>query len=174
MLSLTTSQLELRPMPAAAAKALAHDREAVPRMVGATLPEDWPQRELLAVLPHQALAAPEEERFGVWMMIERATNTVVGDIGFLGPPDASGGIEIGYSVIPDRRRRGYAGEAVQAMVEWAFGQPGVRVVVADCDADNRASIRTLERAGFRVTGQTDGRISWTATRQRDEVGCQHA
>ncbi|MHB8649207.1 MAG: GNAT family N-acetyltransferase, partial [Gaiellaceae bacterium] len=66
---------------------------------------------LLDVLPLQAAAAPSDECFGVWVMIERDTGTVVGDVGFIGPPDESGIVEVGYSVIPDRRRRGYATEA---------------------------------------------------------------
>jgi RimJ/RimL family protein N-acetyltransferase len=41
----------------------------------------------------------------------RATGMVIGDIGFRGPPDAAGIVEIGYSVVAGRRRRGYATEA---------------------------------------------------------------
>jgi [ribosomal protein S5]-alanine N-acetyltransferase len=126
---------------------------------------DWPQRDLLDVLPLQAAAAPSDERFGVWLMIERATRTVVGDIGFTGPPDDSGSVEIGYSVVPGRRRRGYATEAARAIVAWALRQPGVGVVVAGCDSDNTASIRVLERVGFVQTGEADGRIGWR-TEQR--------
>ena len=86
--------------------------------------------------------------FGVWVIVERATGTVVGDIGFMGPPDDRATVEIGYSVVPDRRRRGYATEAARAMVGWALRRPDVNAVVAGCDEDNVASIRTLERTGF--------------------------
>jgi len=93
-------------------------------------------------------------------MIERDSGCVVGDVGFIGPPDEAGSIEVGYSVISDRRRRGYATEAAGAIVEWALSQPGVRDVVAGCDADNVPSIRTLERLGFRRTGEANAHISW--------------
>ena len=123
-------------------------------------PAVWPAADLLDVLPLQAAALPSDERFGVWVMIERESQSVVGDIGFIGPPDEDGSVEVGYSVIPARRRRGYATEAARAIVAWALDEPGVKVVVAGCDRDNAPSIRTLERVGFRRTGEANGRIRW--------------
>jgi len=152
-------RLDLKPLPAAAAAALPDDRETAAQLLGATLPAAWPLRDLLDVLPMQAAAGPDQERFGVWVMIERETNGVVGDVGFMGPPD-DGVVEIGFSVIPDRRRRGYATEAAQAIVDWALHEPGIRSVIARCDADNEASIRVLERVGFVRTGKAGGQIRW--------------
>lgn len=143
-----------------AAAALPEGREAAARILGATLPAEWPQPDLLDVLPLQAAASAEAECFGVWVMIERESENVVGDIGFIGPPDNRGSVEVGYSVIPGRRRRGYATEAARAIVEWVLTEPTVEVVVAGCDEDNAASIRTLERIGFRRTGQANGEIRW--------------
>jgi ribosomal-protein-alanine N-acetyltransferase len=152
--------MELRPLPAQAAASLPEDRKGASRIIGATLPAEWPQPDLLDVLPLQAAAPPGEECFGVWVMIERDSGSVVGDIGFVGPPDESGSVEVGYSVIPDRRRRGYATEAARAIVEWALSQPGVEMIVAGCDSDNAPSIRTLERLGFRRTDEANGQIRW--------------
>ena len=158
----------MRPLPSLAAAALPDDRAEASRIIGAALPAQWPQTDLLDVLPVQAAASPETECFGIWVMIERDSGTVVGDIGFIGPPDDSGVLEVGYSVIPDRRRRGYATEAARAIVEWALSQPDVRVVVASCGSDNAPSIRTLERLGFRRSGKADGQISWRYdTRSRE-------
>ena len=156
-----SERLELRPLPALAAAALLENRERASAIIGASLPGEWPQSDLLPLLPRQAAASPQRVNFGVWMMIERSSETVIGDIGFFGPPDDSGAVEVGYSVIPARRRRGYASEAARALVDWALAQPGVQVVVAGCDRDNTPSIRTLERAGFRRTGETGGQIRWS-------------
>jgi [ribosomal protein S5]-alanine N-acetyltransferase len=128
-------------------------------MIGARLPDAWPQADLLDVLPMQAAATPEGERFGIWLMIERDTDTVVGDIGFLGPPD-DGSVEIGFSVIPDRRRRGYASEAAGRLAAWALEQPEINEVVARSDADSEASARTLSAAGFIRVAELDGTIRW--------------
>src|SRR5438067_757653 len=84
--------------------------------------------------------------------------------GFMGPPDEHGSMEVGCSVIPDRRRRGYATEAARAM--WGLGahQPTVTVAEADCASGNLASIRTLERIGFVRTGEATRQIRWGCTR----------
>ena len=155
-----TERMELKPLPAIAAAALPEDREEASRILGAALPVEWPQPDLLDVLPLQAAASHETECYGVWVMIERESGSVVGDVGFIGPPDENGSIEVGYSVIPDRRRRGYATEAASAIVEWALSEPGVEVVVAGCDRDNEPSIRTLERLGFQRTGEANGQLRW--------------
>ena len=161
-ISLQTARLELRPLPAAAAAALPGDRETAARALGALLPAEWPQTDLLDVLPSQAAAAPDEECFGVWVMIERASQMVCGDIGFVGAPGPDGTVEVGYSVVPNRRRRGYATEAARAIVEWALARPDVNAVIAACDADNLASIRTLERLGFTRDSEADGQLRWHA------------
>ena len=63
-------------------------------------------------------------------MIERETATVVGDVGFIGPPGEDGAVE------------------------------HVHVVVAGCDPQNVASIRILERLGFTLTGETAEQLRW--------------
>jgi ribosomal-protein-alanine N-acetyltransferase len=157
---LTTARLELRPLPAAAAAALPRDRETAARILRAGLGDAWPQTDLLDVLPLQAMAARGEEPFGIWVIVERETGTVVGDIGFTGPPGDTGALELGYSVVADRRRRGYATEAARAIIDWALGQLDVSAVFANCDEDNVASIRTLERLSFARTSTDEGKIRW--------------
>jgi ribosomal-protein-alanine N-acetyltransferase len=158
-LSLQTARLELRPLPPAVAAVLPADRAAAGALLGAMLPAEWPQGDLLDVLPLQARSHGRAADFGVWVLIESATQTVVGDAGFKGPP-ADGVVEIGYSVIPDRRRRGYASEAAVALVDWARSQEDVDSVIAACDRENVASIRTLERLGFARTGMDGDEIRW--------------
>jgi ribosomal-protein-alanine N-acetyltransferase len=111
-------------------------------------------------MPTFARRSPSEATYGVWVMIEVETNAVVGDIGFLRPPDAAGEIEVGYSVVPSRRRRGYATEALRALVAWAFDQPRVTAILAGTDQDNAASQRVLRSAGFDVTEATPAEIRW--------------
>jgi ribosomal-protein-alanine N-acetyltransferase len=89
-------------------------------------------------------------RWGHWQVGERSTGLVVGGIGFLSPP-AQGTVEIGYGIGPSRQGRGYATEAAQAVVAYAFEDGGVMAVVAGTDSDNVASQRVLEKVGFRRT-----------------------
>jgi ribosomal-protein-alanine N-acetyltransferase len=155
-----TERLELFPLPPTAAAALPDNRQGAQQIIGATLHPDWPHRDLLDVLPRHAAAAPGEARFGIWLIVERASETVVGDIGFFGPPTPEGTVEIGYSIAADRRRRGYATEAALALIEWARREANVSAVLARCEEDNVPSIRTLERLGFARTGSIDHLLAW--------------
>ena len=63
------------------------------------------------------------------------------------PPRTEAGL--GYVFDPAYGGRGYATEAVTAMVAHAFGELGVRRITAGCFADNHASVRILEKVGMR-------------------------
>ena len=56
---------------------------------------------------------------------------------------------LGYIVDPDHSGRGYASEAVEAVVDHSFRTLGVRRITAGCFADNAASVRILEKVGMR-------------------------
>ena len=125
-----------------------------------SLDDAWPLPDILDLMPSHALRSSAEARYSIWLMIETSTETVVGDIGFFGPPNEIGEMEIGYSVIPSRRRRGYATEAIAALAGWAFDQPGVMAFVAGTDSDNAVSQRVLGRAGFVRTGAVATELRW--------------
>ena len=163
-----TERLSIMPMPQAAAAALPGDRSAAAVSIGAALDDEWPMPDVVDIFPTQAAAANEQLPYGVWLILERATTSVVGDVGFMGPPTATGEVEIGYSVIPSRRRRGYATEAVGALVAWAFAQPGIDAVLATTDRDNAISQRVLQHAGFTDVDGTGEQVHWRL--QRPEAG----
>ena len=83
-----------------------------------------------------------------------ADGALVGETGFHGPPDASGTVEVGYSVVPGYRGRDIAPEATGALIEYAFASPAVRRVVAGCLEDNDASRRVLQKLGMRRVGSS--------------------
>ena len=94
---------------------------------------------------------PEQRQwYAVWL-IGRKNGGRIGELCFKGlSPD--GTAEIGYGLLPEFRGKGYATEAVKAVVEWALGQPGVTAIEAETDAENTASQRVLAKAGFVPTG----------------------
>jgi RimJ/RimL family protein N-acetyltransferase len=72
---------------------------------------------------------------------------MIGDVGihFL----ADDQIEIGYTLAPQHQGKGYAGEAVRGVITYAFSVLGKHRITASVDPANAASIRFLERIGFR-------------------------
>ena len=57
--------------------------------------------------------------------------------------------EVGYVLDPSYGGRGYATEAVEALLRLCFDDLGLRRVTAGCFADNVASWRLMERLGMR-------------------------
>jgi [ribosomal protein S5]-alanine N-acetyltransferase len=159
-----TDRLILRPITAEAAEALIADRPIAARRLGASIPDGWPHPNLLEFLPQLAADHDVVLPFGAWAIVERSTSQIVGDIGFHGRPDTDGRVEVGYAVVPDRRRRGYASEALAALTAWARSRGDVRDVVARCEPTNEASIRTLASGGFERVGERDGLIEWRLLR----------
>ena len=99
------------------------------------------------------LMHPEQwEWYAMWM-IELKDGTHVGDLCFKGLSE-EGITEIGYGIEEDYQRCGYATEAVSALTDWAFKQPGVTCVTAETEESNIASQRVLHKAGFMPTGKT--------------------
>lgn len=66
--------------------------------------------------------------------------------------------EIGYILHPDHWRRGYASEALRAVIASTFAHHGVPSLTADVDPRNRASLHLLLKLGFRVTARA--RNTW--------------
>lgn len=81
------------------------------------------------------------------LLRERSTSEVVGTIGFLPVPEP-GAVEVSYSVVPSRRGRGYATEALIALAHNALEHPEITMVTASTEADNTASVELLLTAGF--------------------------
>ena len=57
--------------------------------------------------------------------------------------------ELGWVLDPEYTGRGYATEAIRAVIGVCFGQLGLRRVHAGCFADNEPSWRLMERLGMR-------------------------
>jgi len=105
------------------------------------------------------LKHPADAEWGFYYFLERGSGggrpTLVGAGGFKGPPDPDGLVELGYSIVPERQRRGYATEAVRGLLAFAFASPRVRTVIAQTLPSLVASIGVLEKAGFQFAGAGD-------------------
>jgi RimJ/RimL family protein N-acetyltransferase len=102
------------------------------------------------------LAHPAEADWGLYYLVRRAAPSVIpaliGAGGFKGAPDPVGTVEVGYSVLPEYQRQGYASEALAGWVEFAFASGRVACVIGQTLTSLGASIKVLERAGFEYVG----------------------
>jgi RimJ/RimL family protein N-acetyltransferase len=97
---------------------------------------------------------------GGWMQLsveDRETGQLVGDVGLSPADDEPGVIKIGYTMSPQFQGRGYATEAVAALVAYAFDTLGADVVRAYASAENLASIRVAEKVGMQLIERVERR-----------------
>jgi RimJ/RimL family protein N-acetyltransferase len=154
--AITTDRLVLVPMSLELMEALLRgDRDAAQRMVGYRIPDDWPL-DIESTLGFRVPVARMHPKVLPWLfrvMLFRADpEVVVGRIGFHGPADADGMVEIGYEVLPAHRRQGYAREAVVAMFGLVQQDPAVRVFRASVSPNNLPSRRLVTGLGFLEVG----------------------
>lgn len=88
----------------------------------------------------------------IWYAIRLPKNNtpslLVGAGGYFGPPDKDGIVEIGFSIVPSQRQKGYATEIAKALVENAFNDNRIKIVIAHTTINNKASCKVLEKSGF--------------------------
>jgi [ribosomal protein S5]-alanine N-acetyltransferase len=137
---------------------LADDRVEASRLLGATVPESWPEAELRSALPvhlDRLRAGGDSARWGVRAIV--VDGELLGSVGFKGGPGADGAVEVGYGVVPEARGRGLATLSVATLVEWALRQRGVRRVRATIAPANMPSQAVARRAGMRHVGEVADR-----------------
>lgn len=100
----------------------------------------------------RSMASFAREGFGFMMLIEKASGELVGHAGLKRVDSAyasnQGDHEMGWVIRQDRWRRGYALEAMRAVVEWAFVSLDAPLLVALTSERNVGSWRLMEKLGM--------------------------
>lgn len=153
----TTDRLRLVAGTQALAAAEIGDRAKFAKLLGVIVPDTWPPdslRDVLGYIYGLYREHPEWEGWLAWyaVRIDNDDPVLCGSIGFKGPPDEQGIVEIGYSVLQEFQGQGLATEMVAAIVKWAKHQPQVKRIEAETNIDNKASIRVLEKNNFIYVG----------------------
>lgn len=112
----------------------------------------WSGPSLLRLLPDlPALMRREsDDTRWIWMVIDPVAACVIGDIGFHTPIHAHSTLEaeLGWSVIPAARGKGYTPEAVAALLASTFAHTHVQRLIAQIEPSNAASLRVAEKLGM--------------------------
>jgi len=177
---LTSERLVLRPIAAGDADALfAMRSDPEVQRYGSHGP--WTDRQtavdyIARMTGYLEAGAPPQ--FAIERQADRA---VVGSCTLFHLDEQSRRAECGYVLLRSEWNKGYAAEAMTALLDWGFGHLDLHRVEADLDPRNTASARLLERLGFLREGHlrdrwiVDGQISdswiygllareWTARR----------
>lgn len=170
MPELETNRLLYLPYSLELKQATLQNRSSLSGLIGATVPDNWPGPDLMEALPFFIELMQQDPSGNVWdgIIIHKQDKIVIGDMGFKGGPDAAGAVEIGYSIIPAYRNQGYATEMACRLITWAFQQPAIRAVIAECLDDNAGSIKVLEKLGMRRLAPDGNMLKWEIRREEWE------
>lgn len=68
-------------------------------------------------------------------------------------------LRIGYLIEESMWGQGLATELVSGLIEWARAQPRIRTLTGGVDPTNRASVRILEKCGFKLIDGLDAGVA---------------
>ena len=139
---------------------LANDRITAAHLLGCHIPPDLSFERIPAARRLLQLRAdPNVQPWLLRAMIDRASGTMVGNIGFHAPPPmehlaevAPDGAELGYGIHQPYRRQKYATEAILALTHWAYAQHNQRCFVLTISPENLPSTALAESLGFTRCG----------------------
>jgi [ribosomal protein S5]-alanine N-acetyltransferase len=159
--SIRTERLVLEPIDPEVIRLLIRgDRAAAQQEAARKFPDEFPTAdELAGFLPIQLKRMEDHPHRRGWMarlMVSR-DGEVIGHCGFHGPPDIIGRAEIGYTVFKPFRGRGFAKEAAEALIQWAFTL-GEERVFASVSPDNGPSLAVIRHLGFVQVGSQEDEV----------------
>jgi RimJ/RimL family protein N-acetyltransferase len=155
---IVTPRLDLIPATLELVLAEINDRGRLAKILGARVPDTWPPKfndsNSQAFFLTRLAEEPGIVGWWSWYFLLRQPEgrVLIGNGGFKGRPDGQGIVEIGYSVLSEFHRKGYASEAAEGLIRWAFAHPEVTTVIAETFPSLPASVGLLEKLGFRLTG----------------------
>ena len=98
--------------------------------------------------------------YGYMSFCDRQTGAFLGNGGLAqferGMPGLEGFPEAGWAFVPDAWNKGYATEAMSAILDWAdktLDEPEIRCII---DIENHASMRVGAKLGFELIETTEG------------------
>ncbi|HEV8692574.1 MAG TPA: GNAT family N-acetyltransferase [Lysobacter sp.] len=143
---LETARLRLRPLDATdeAFYCQLYADPVVMRHIGAPISSEAARRSLLAAC-RQAAHYPPHRR--TWVMTEVATNVDIGLLALVNDRHAPTA-EIGALLLDDQQNRGYATEAINTLVAYAFHELGLAAVYTRHTGDNALAAGLMRKLGF--------------------------
>jgi [ribosomal protein S5]-alanine N-acetyltransferase len=129
--------------------------ENLARKLGVTVPDPWtafgtgPLRHAIDRLSKNK----EESNWWGYFPIHKQDNKLIGNGGYKGPPTPDGTVEFGYEITPDYRNRGFATEFAKGLIENAFKDNRVKLLIAHTLGHENPSTNVLRKCGFEKAGE---------------------
>lgn len=113
-------------------------------MDGELFPRDWSAQRV-----RDSIGLFDRRGVGLWLARQRESGELVGFCGFLEIPSVHPDPQLVYAMFERFTGRGYATEMARTAIAEARRQRGFSTIVAAVDEANAASVRVLQKIGFR-------------------------
>ena len=149
-----TAHLQLIGCELAHIEAIMRDKHEIAEMLDVRIFDGWPEfpeamQYVYQHLKSEPTTAPE---WGYRFFVHTKDRALIGEGGYKGKPNEEGLVEIGYAIVPEYRRRGFALEAARGLSDYAFSRPEVTIVQAHTLPHGSASISVLKKLGMTLAG----------------------
>ena len=161
--NIDTNRLTLIPMTLEMTKSLINGSSQEVEKLGIKCDKYWPTEDTMDILPiiNNSLEKNKvPSGFETWMIVDKSTKRVIGDIGFHGIPNENGEVEVGFGLVENKRGKGFGYESLNAIMDWLNLQESVRIIKAECLISNKPSARILEKSGFKEINRDSELIYW--------------
>ncbi len=129
--------------------------------------KSWPDEDVMDTIPRiiiNLLKNNYTTGFESWLIIKKDTQEIIGDVGFKGYNMEFRKVDLGYGIIAEERRKGYAEEAARELVNWALTFDFIMEITANCLSDNSSSINLLRKLAFNEVAINENMIYWSCSR----------
>jgi ribosomal-protein-alanine N-acetyltransferase len=156
-MNVLTERIEVVPLDLNELKTIIKSRAEFEKMArcqvsGLELPSAYCEElaEMLEQTPHVWNNKTSDYLFyTLWTMIDRKNECIVGQFTFNGKPTPEGEVEVFFSIEPPYRRKGYATEVMQGIIEWAKEANLFKTILIEADLNNKAAMASLKKLGFK-------------------------
>ncbi len=126
--------------------------------------KSWPDNDVIETLPkiiNNLSKVESPTGFESWMIVKKDSSEIIGDIGFKGFNYEQENADIGYGIVYEERRKGFAEEAAIELIKWAFSTKMLREITAKCLIDNISSINLLQKINFIEIKKDQEMVYWS-------------
>lgn len=171
-----TANLQLIGCELAHIEAIMRDKHEIAGMLDVRIYDGWPEfpEAMQYVYQHLKSDPAAAPQWGYRFFVHKKDRALIGEGGYKGKPTEEGMVEIGYAIVPQYRRRGFALEAACGLSDYAFSHPEVKIVQAHTLPTGTASINVLNKLGMTLAGTVndpeDGEVlQWRMERQEYSI-----
>jgi RimJ/RimL family protein N-acetyltransferase len=106
----------------------------------------------LAILHERIFPQYRDHSVGRWAIVPRGSPALIGWCGLKYLPETDD-YDLGYRLLEEEWRKGYATEAARAVLDWARTHLVGKRIIGKALVENVASIHVLQKLGLRFEGE---------------------